>query len=510
MSKIIVNKEKLKDYIKKGISTALVFATIASFSGCSDTDTKEEIDTTTSVTTQADDENTNRIEVYDFIADDLSETKPEVTEVYDWSNTESIIRETKDEFAMLITDDNHRENNGISANKYSVVVFENDQEFGQEYLRIVDSEGNYYNNTRYYTYLTPNENTLVLTSSSPYSDKERYTVFNRITGEEKSITADLLMPAGKYIYKQNYETSVDSFDYTYELLNADGTPATNEIYDDLNYDYNTNYLYLTKDGKTEIVDTINDKARKIDGEVIQSRNGYLVIRTNTEKQEQYGAFKLTDINLELEEVIPYAKYDYISILSINSENTLFECSTYEENHNITKALLTATGETFISDSHDYYMRNFNGDNTITGIDIYHFGDSKPIRFFTIYNEDGEAILKDQANNYVELIPDTTLAIIQINEDDKYGIVNYKDGAIIYEKEPKYDRIYLEPIFDSNGEEIIDTYIIARNESAKQTDIYTKDLEQISKTDCGLLKAEQIAVDHHLSKVNSKKAIKQSN
>ena len=452
MSKVTVNKTKFLEYLKKGVSTALVLTTLASFAGCQNDKQESEVETTKIVETLPENENATTEEIYDFEFIQYDDEPTTFTEVYDWSDTESIIRAKRNDFSLLIGPAATNEESTITENKYSVIVCDNEK-FGYTYYRIIDNEGNYYNDVKYGTCVDPTANSFVLSS---YSDDEKYTILNRITGEEKNIEASFILAIGKYLKKCNEEEQDDYYNTTYELLYANGNPATNEVYDHINYDHDTQYLYLAKDGKTEIVDTVTNKAKKIDGEVTDCKNGFIVIQKEIDDKDYAGVFKLQDINSELEELIPIKDYWYISIISFDKENPIFECreSLYANVSDAKSVLLTKTGEPFISKKHDYYIKDYSGENTITGFDIYHFGDNKPLSFFDVYDADGNQMVANQSCNDIQFIPGTTLAKIQLNKDDKYGIVNCENGKMNYLIDPKYDKIIIKPIYDTTRKELL--------------------------------------------------------
>ena len=224
-----------------------------------------------------------------------------------------------------------------SNRNYELAVYER-LDTKEEVLKIVDKDGKITEAEDFsleaweinddYSFLSPNKQ---------LEDKiTRYIHLDHTTGYVKDIYASVLRILNKeYIAK----ISLDSEGSIYELLNLDGTRASDKIYNYIEYDAITHKLYLssfvcnqneiTDFGKVEVID-LDDNERFILSEgnmVYGAYNNYLELR-NYEDFEQSGLYRLeedsknlTEVKLDDEKKIPcmYKSYDYRYINFLENE-----------------------------------------------------------------------------------------------------------------------------------------------------------------------------------------------
>lgn len=507
MSKIIFNRTNIKESLKRGLSLVLTLATIGSFSGCAanefeDTSTSE----STIIGTLLEDDNI----VYDFVFNDDAD-KEIIEEVYDWSELENIIR-TKEDEAWYLMYSSHDEETGISENRYAAMLCEDKNVFGNTYYRIVDVKEKRLLNDKFGEISRVDDNTLIFCNESAIErnsleKKYVFTIFNQITGEKKNIEALNLTGFEGFIIKTNYENVEYTSKLTYELLNSDGSKATDVTYDNRQFDYETGILYLTKDGVTEAIDTKTKKARKIEGSVEETSHGYVSVINKINDKTSAKIIYLMDVDEEPIELMSYESSE-ISIGVADSENPMFVVMKYNHENSTYDCLFVDKGNNILTQGdYNFVMRDYETD-MVKGFKNVKLGDKRTY-LIDLVDGSGNIVVDDATHSFYSPISGTKMAIVKPYDDSDYGIVDFDGNYVI---RPQFDELFAHPIYqnhDDGSMSIMDCFIIARNEFLNKTTVYTTDFDIIADGDLGLLEAEAAANKSYSDKVSAKKNIKEN-
>lgn len=505
MSKILFNRNNIEKSLKRGLSLVLTLTTLGTFAGCTSNEATD-INTESSsiVGTLLEDE-----KVYDFSYVEGEEES--ILEVYDWSETESIIKE-KDTEAWKLIYTNSDEVNGISKNKYAAVICEEQNDFGNTYYRLIDSNGNFLSDEKYKDIYKIDDHNFICCETAAVDrdgldNSYKFILFNQITGEKVSIDALSLTGFNGFVIKSNYEKSDGFGNLRYELLNSDGTKATDILYDDREFDFETGILYLTKDGITEAIDTKTKKVRKIEGVVEESSNGYVIVRNTGENGSIVNVLYLDDINQEPKKVMSYEGCE-VTIGVSDKENPMFVVKKYNSEATSYDCLFVdKDNNTLLQGQYDFVIREYEN-NTVKAFRTVKLGEDK-ISLVDVINAEGQIVADDISHDYFTTIFGNETYIFRNKEDSKYGVGNFNGEYLMY---PSFDNLLVHSIYQEQEDgclKAIDCYLIGRLEGTNQTVIYTNSLEEIGRGNYGLLDAEDIADKHYVEKENSKRLIKEN-
>lgn len=285
----------------------------------------------------------------------------------------------------------------VANHNYEIAIYGNDhfndKYYYDMYYQIIDNTGSVINDDRYYGSIIELNDYLTLlekrnNDNSPDTINEnKYVILNHNTGEIKEIKCWQLKVIDKYLI-----ISFASSDLTpyYQLCYMDGRLTSDTKYDNFTFDSYNHKLFLAKDNVTQMIDLQTNKELRIEGNVIDATNNFLIIS----KDGQDGLYYFKD-NSSLEKKF-VNKNGNITFINKNNSSPICEVSTYDSNGQRKVALYSSSGEKL--------SKYYNYINNPLKIDGY----NKALRNSNYIKTNTVVYKNDEINNVIELISNTGL------------------------------------------------------------------------------------------------------
>lgn len=446
------------------------------FSGCgTSNDLGEEFSSTTpaSTATISNTETKDNL-VYDFpFTPNTKANKTEYTAL-DWEALRKSLKETENEFYCFL-----KWNDCELNHNFEIAVYENSNEFGKSYYKIMDNSGFLKNGLTYFgTATSINDNTTLLENEERNSEngsgyQYTYTILDHNTGHTKEFKAKFAYPAKGYIIAYNYNDI--NFRSEHQLLYADGTPASDVIYGGITSDFTNDNIFLKKDRSTIILDTKTGKAREINGTVMSADNGFIVLKING----KVGVYYLLDLESELIEKIA-CSFSEINFATRGEADPTFVCTDDSLDTEANSALYSVEGER-LSNYYDSIMYWNEGTLIEAATSKDYISQTGTLNLINKYGIEELNGIDAFSLNYVDT---TKFIIFRTNgENGKYGIMDIKGNILI---EPIFDTLMINKYL-INGE-VTNIIFVGRINGQKITVVLDNNLNELVKGNFGFFAA----------------------
>ena len=402
---------------------------------------------------------------FEGIAEEPAE---EVSELIDWTNAEISLKDKEENFCHLLRWDGYE-----PYHNFEIATYENSKNFGIPYYKVFDKDGFLKNGLTYHGVIYVNEYTTVLENEIYSEDKDKftYTILNHNTGKTREIEASSLYSLNGYLVK----CDLDGYIPYYQLLYPDGSLTSDNVYTAIAI--SEDYICLSKDGKTNIIDISTWQAKEIDGSVRSIDNNFIILRN----KDGEGVYYLVDIEADLIEKIP-CSFSFIRFVTRDEYEPTFACSDFSKIENKeTTALYSASGER-LSNYYEYISWD-NGSGYVQATSSADYSTSTKVT--NLINKYGVEELSRIEAYSLDVVNKTNLVIFRENgESGKFGVMDL-NGTILLK--PQYDSLFAIASKGTDGKPD-PTALVGRINDKNITVVFDLNLNELLRGDYGFFEA----------------------